>query len=210
MTELTPREKRQQRTHQAILDAARKIISTKGVDALSMRGLARAIDYSPAGLYEYFGSKEEIIRAVVEEGFERFTGYLQRVDSQLPPLDYLTELGMAYITFALQNPDFFLLMFTTAPLAGVFEEKETRAQATDMLKQEPSFSILLRGVERAIAEGDVNSSPQRGAFEIAYTLWMQVHGTAMMQVTNFRHIPYDFEQINRLSLQILQTGVAAK
>lgn len=53
---LTPRERRAQRTRDAILEAARGIISKKGVEALSIRSIADAIDYSPAGLYEYFGS----------------------------------------------------------------------------------------------------------------------------------------------------------
>ena len=210
MTNLSPREKRQQRTHQAILDAARKIISTKGISGLSMRGLARVIEYSPAALYEYFGSKEEIIRAVVEQGFERFTGYLDRVDKNLPAVQYVTELGMAYINFAVQNPDFFLLMFTTAPLADVHGELSDEADETDQLKADASFSILLRGVERSIAEGITKTGANYGAFEIAYTLWVHVHGMAMLQVTNLRHISHDFDQINRLSLHILFEGLAAQ
>ncbi|MEZ4713210.1 MAG: TetR/AcrR family transcriptional regulator [Caldilineaceae bacterium] len=210
MTDLSPREKRQQRTHQAILDAARQIISTKGVEALSMRGLARNIEYSPAALYEYFGSKEEIIQAVVEQGFERFTGYLDRVDKTLPADHYLTELGIAYINFAVQNPDFFLLMFTTAPLAGVYSEMTSPTEAIAHLKEDPSFSILLRGVERAITEGMAKTGANYGAFEIAYALWTQVHGMAMLQVTNLRHIPHDFEQINRLGLHIMYVGLAVK
>ena len=59
-----PRTKRHLRTKQAILDAARQIIAEEGPAALSMRALADRIDYSAAGLYEYFGSKEEIIAAV--------------------------------------------------------------------------------------------------------------------------------------------------
>ncbi|MCB0074139.1 MAG: helix-turn-helix transcriptional regulator, partial [Caldilineaceae bacterium] len=50
--ELTTRERRALRTREAILDAARQIISRQGADALSMRAIAKAIDYSPAGLYE--------------------------------------------------------------------------------------------------------------------------------------------------------------
>ena len=121
--ELSPRERRRQRTEQAILDAARQIIREQGIDALSMRGIADAIDYSPAGLYEYFGSKEEIVYAVIGQGFERFTRALQSVDGSLPAAEYMVEMGMAYIDFATRNPDFFLLMFTTAPLADIFADE---------------------------------------------------------------------------------------
>ena len=63
----TPRERRAQRTRDAILEAARQIIGKDGIDGLSTRGIADAIDYSPAGLYEYFGSKEEIIAKYMSE-----------------------------------------------------------------------------------------------------------------------------------------------
>ncbi len=60
--------RRHVRTKQAILDAALEIVIQNGPAALSMRSLAERIDYSPAGLYEYFSSKEEIISAVCDEG----------------------------------------------------------------------------------------------------------------------------------------------
>ena len=118
--ELSPRERRRQRTEQAILEAARQIIRKQGIDALSMRGIAEAIDYSPAGLYEYFGSKEEIVYAVIGQGFERFTRALQSVERSLPTRAYIVNVGMAYIDFAVLNPDFFLLMFTTAAAGRYF------------------------------------------------------------------------------------------
>jgi AcrR family transcriptional regulator len=45
-----------------------EIIREEGPDALSMRNLAERIDYSAAGIYEYFSSKEEIIAAACELG----------------------------------------------------------------------------------------------------------------------------------------------
>ena len=73
MEALSPRAKRHQRTRDAILEAARHIVHEDGIGGLSMREIARRIEYSPAGLYEYFGSKEEIIDAICEEGFRRLT-----------------------------------------------------------------------------------------------------------------------------------------
>jgi AcrR family transcriptional regulator len=46
--ELTPRQRRAMNTRQSILDAAREIISERGVYGLSLREVARRIDYSPA------------------------------------------------------------------------------------------------------------------------------------------------------------------
>ncbi len=111
------RTRRRTRTRQAILKAASEIVRQQGPDALSMRALAERIDYSAAGIYEYFASKEEIINAVCAEGFDRLAGYMRQSDPALPVADYLLAIGLAYIRFALENPDYFVLMFSGGPIA---------------------------------------------------------------------------------------------
>jgi len=208
-SDLTPRERRRQRTEQAILDAARQIISQEGIDALSIRAIADAIDYSPAGLYEYFGSKEEIVWAVCQEGFERFTHHLERVDTQLPAAEYMIELGLAYVRFATQNPDFFLLMFTTLPLLPTDEAQPqiSTEEGKTNLSQQPSFAVLLRGIQRCVAEGLFQTRPGYGAFEMALTTWAHVHGVAMLRITSFRNMAYDFETVDRCGMQALFRGM---
>lgn len=209
---LTPRERRALRTREAILDAARKIISKDGVDGLSMRNIADAIDYSPAGLYEYFGGKEEIIHAVIEQGFARFTQALESVDTTLSAREYAREVGLAYIHFAVRNPDFFLLMFTTAPLSEIYQETyqrpKDRASAVAMLRNEPSFAVLYRAIERAVDEGLYHPQPGFGVFEMALTSWSHVHGIAMLRVTTFRELPIDFTDLDRAALDVLFRGLS--
>jgi AcrR family transcriptional regulator len=210
---LSPRERRHQRTKQAILDAARQIINREGVDALSIRRIADAIDYSPAGLYEYYGGKEEIIGAVCQQGFERFTRYLQRVDTSLPAEEYMVELGMAYIAFAEQNPDFFLLMFTHFPLMHGTAAEQTAEHAVDAraaLKNDPAFGILYQGVERCVREGLFKPMPGYGAFEMAYSAWANVHGIAMLRITNLRDFPVDFKTVDRCGLRAFYRGLCAE
>lgn len=211
---LTPRERRALRTREAILDAARQIISKEGVDALSIRGIADAIDYSPAGLYEYFGSKEEIIMAVVNQGFDRFTQALGGVDVALPPTEYLRQVGLAYIDFAVHNPDFFLLMFTTAPLSDFYKEGRKEicdaTSAVALLKDDPSFGILYRAVKRCADEGSFQADTEEAIFGFALTAWSHIHGVAMLRVTYFRNIPADLTQLDNMGLDMLFSGLTAK
>lgn len=210
---LTPRARRAQRTREAILDAARRIISKQGVDGLSIRSIAEAIDYSPAGLYEYFGSKEEIVMAVVAQGFERFTRALEAVDVDLPARDYAREVGLAYIDFAMRNPEFFVVMFTTAPLADFYCTADQRptdqASAIALLKAEPSFAVLYRAIARCVAEGLFAARSNDDVFTMALTAWSYVHGVAMLRVTNFRNIPIDWRAIDRAGLDVLFYGFQA-
>ena len=206
-SERTPRERRHQRTQQAIIEAARQIIRESGVDALSIRAIAERIDYSPAGLYEYFGSKEEIVAAVCAQAFERFTRRLAQVDTTLPITEYILELGLSYIDFALRNPDSFLLMFTTFPLLQVSQKQPPDDLTALMTTDDNAFAILVRGVQRAIDEGIYHPKPGFGVVEVAYALWSLVHGLAMLRVTSGSVMPFDYNIVERETLRKFGAGL---
>ena len=136
---LTPREKRQARTRQEILDGALALIREDGPEKLSMRALAKRVDYSPAGLYEYFAGKDEIIDAVCAEGDRRLRHYLGQVSLELPPDAYFIELGRAYVQFALQNEAHFMLMFTRVRDGGPITYEDVAGDET--------YGILLNAVQ---------------------------------------------------------------
>jgi AcrR family transcriptional regulator len=194
----SPRARRFVRTQQAILDAARTIIHEQGIDKLSMRAIAERIDYSPAGLYEYYSGKDEIVTEVCGQGHRKLKAYLAAVDTALPAAAYLVEIGLAYIRFALQNPDYFLLMFTTM-VAGS-ESNLRQFPSSAMLQEDSSFPILLQGVQRGLDEGTIRGEPGYGQAEIAYSLWALVHGIAMLRITNLRNYRAAFDEVDRQTL----------
>ena len=53
----------------AILDAARELFVAQGYQNVSIRKIAEKIEYSPAAIYSYFPSKDDIFFALAEEGF---------------------------------------------------------------------------------------------------------------------------------------------
>lgn len=206
--EQSTRARRHEKTRQAILEAARKIIAAEGVEALSMRAIAQRIDYSAAGLYEYFDNKEQIVAAVCEQGHRRLTEYMLRADFALPPDALLLELGLAYIDFAVRNPDFFLLMFTS-PATGVAPAAGSVAMEDEMLRDGSSFLPLLRTVQRGVDEGMFKARPGYGAFEMAITAWAMVHGIAMLRIGHLRQAPADFAALERESLRRIGAGLKA-
>ncbi len=193
-----PRTRRYLRTKQAILDAALAIINQYGPNALSMRELADRIDYSPAGLYEYFGGKDEIIEAICEQGHEELTAYMDAVDRSLPLKDYMMGIGLAYIRFALTYPDHFLLMFTSATPPEFSSDLPAEA-----LTEGSSFGILVQAIQRGIAEGVYTTRPGYGWLEMSYAAWAMVHGIAMLRVTSLRGFEYTFDEADRQALYCL-------
>src|SRR5688500_13160874 len=51
----------------AILDAAVELMSSRGFRGTSLASVAEAVDLTEAGVLHYFGSKEELLTAVLEE-----------------------------------------------------------------------------------------------------------------------------------------------
>src|SRR5437773_8646660 len=62
-------ERDREAVHRAILDAARELFVTEGFQNVSIRKIAERIEYSPAAIYGYFPSKDDIFFALAEEGF---------------------------------------------------------------------------------------------------------------------------------------------
>jgi AcrR family transcriptional regulator len=195
----TPRERRHERTREAILTAARELIAEKGADNLSLREIARRIDYSPAGLYEYFGSKEEIICALCDRGNAQLASYLKRVPVDLPLEDYLVELLEAYLDFARQNPELYIVMFLQLTI-GVSEFPREVAS-------EDSFAFLARAVQRGIDDRTFYTSDTYGLFEIAYSMWAMAHGMAMLQVSYLRDFNFDFQTADRETVRTFINGL---
>ena len=62
-------EREREAVSRAILDAARDLFVAEGYQNVSIRKIAERIEYSPAAIYGYFPSKDDIFFALAEEGF---------------------------------------------------------------------------------------------------------------------------------------------
>jgi AcrR family transcriptional regulator len=200
MSAPSTREIRHARTRQEILLAALDILNEEGPAKLSLREVARRVDYSPAGLYEYFDSKEDLINAVCAEGDRRLRTYLQAVSLELHPEEYLIELGLAYIRYARENSDHFLLntsrLFPDRPIAHLEE-----------IPMDDTFMILMNGVERAIEAGVFDLQEGAQPLDIAYSLWSLGHGMATLQLTNLKNLEYDYARVDRETITSFMRGL---
>src|SRR3954449_11669025 len=67
------KRERQRLSREMVLDAAAKIATRDGLDALSMRRLAQELDVWPMSIYTYFRDKEELLDALTESAMEAVT-----------------------------------------------------------------------------------------------------------------------------------------
>lgn len=185
---LSPRDRRFQRTRRAILDAALEIINADGVETLSIRQIAKEIDYSPAALYDYFKGKEDIIDAICLQVDQRLAHYLNQVPSTLPPGERLVEIGMNYLLFARENPREYAMLFKKSP-------SETDQHAS----HGSGFLILLEAVSAFLAALTTpDAELNREAF--AYSCWAFVHGMASLSTQVAEVSKQNLEVVHRAAL----------
>jgi len=155
------------------LVAARELLLEVGPEALSLRQVARRADFSPASLYTYFCSRDELVVALFDESFERLDAYLRRVPADLPPAKRVVELGMAYMDFARDNP-----MDLRCILAATSREGLPPSSGFDLgLGAARLIGQTFReGMERGVFAEDA----QLSAAEMAYGTWALVHGMTLI------------------------------
>ncbi|MDQ3606837.1 MAG: TetR/AcrR family transcriptional regulator [Gemmatimonadota bacterium] len=181
IAERREREKEQLRTR--IIEAARDIVSEKGLDALSMRAIAERIEYSPATIYLYFKDKDELVREVVVAGFQRMSECmredLMEAGEGANALQEYRAIGRAYARFALENTAYFRVMFELPTVAQMECPCPESVDGISM-KDEKSFDFVVETLREAVDSGLVCvHDPFRGAL----IGWGMVHGLTSLYLS---------------------------
>lgn len=96
----------------SILEAARAVVLKEGWEALSVRKIAEAIDYSVPVIYDHFINKEALLLEFVKQGFELLNSNLTdaKTSSDDPELQ-IKAIGYAYWKFSHDHKEYYRLMF---------------------------------------------------------------------------------------------------
>lgn len=159
----------------AILDATRVLLVEEGYAGLSMRKIARAVGCSATSIYLYFGSKDALTHALIDEGMERLHDALVAAEATAAtPAERLRALSHAYVRFGLEHPEYYETMFQLHPqrMARYPVESYRRAR---------------RNVERfgtALTEGAADGSLRLDAPPdvSAAALWTALHGLVSLHL----------------------------
>lgn len=84
-----------------------------------MRRLAKDVGVTAPALYRHFGSKEELLLAVVEQAYDVFSRYLYRALRGSSAEERFHLAGEAYLDFALENPRLYEALYTTPEALGM-------------------------------------------------------------------------------------------
>ncbi len=132
------KQKQQSEMREAILSSALKLFADEGFESITMRKIADKIEYSVGTLYLYFKDKDEIFFELHNKGFSEFYKKQLSVQDIKDPVERLAAHGLAYVEFAIDNPEYYDLMFiSNSPAKMIKKNKnwESGLKAYDLLKQ---------------------------------------------------------------------------
>jgi AcrR family transcriptional regulator len=171
-----------------LVEAAGRLLAEQGPAALTTRRVAAEVGTSTTAIYSLIGSKDDLVRAVREEGFNRLAVHLGGVDPTDDPLDDLHRMGHAYLEMALESPDLFRTMFEGP--GGVEVDAGT-------------FQILLGSVQRVVDAGHFRGE----TYALALQLWSLTHGVAGLAITGLLGAPEDAHRLFDDAGRALQAGL---
>lgn len=105
------RRARHEATKKEILDSAWQMVRADGLNALSLRALAHAVDMEPQSLYTYFASKravyDHLFAGANHELLTRFEG----IEISEDPRKALRAIAHLFVTFAAEDQARYELLF---------------------------------------------------------------------------------------------------
>jgi AcrR family transcriptional regulator len=165
-------DRERQAVRQAILDAGRDLFVSDGYRNVSIRKIAERIEYSPAAIYSYFPSKDDIFYALAEEGFHRLDDKVRSSLGHEDPLEEVRACWWAYYEFSKQEREFFELMFVDRSVPQITEQWTVLAFIHQML----AFAIAR--IQRCI---DAGIFPAHTNAEVAmHLIWGALTGPAVI------------------------------
>jgi len=174
---------------------------------VSIRKVAERIEYSPAAIYGYFPSKDDIFFALAEEGFRmlgRAGDEPRRAELEaLPPIERVRARFWRLYEFSREQPQYFALMFVDRSVPRISREYERFAFARETKAQ------IVEEIRMCIGAGELPATLDPAA--AMRTLMVGLLGVAVLHLSerlapgeNADHLAAD---VLTLTMAGLKTGV---
>ena len=166
------------RLRDQLLDSATGLIHEKGdAGALSIRQVTKRAGVSPMALYLHFASLDELVEAVIDNGFERFRAALHEAAAAVAaegPRARMRALGLAYLRFAREEPALYSVIF--GPHHALRDEKTGEVAESGFGMA--AFGDLVEAITACQEAGEARSGDPHA---LAIGVWSTFHGFATLR-----------------------------
>lgn len=156
----------------SILEAAREVVLKEGWQAISIRKIAEAIDYSVPVIYDHFLNKEALLLEFVKQGFALLNRKLESAkDSVDDPEMQIRAIGNGYLKFANEHKEYYRLMFGL----GV-----PSCEAVKKIPELNNFvQIVIEPIGELISRNKQKQMDERIKFK---SFWASLHGLISIDI----------------------------
>jgi AcrR family transcriptional regulator len=157
---------KQKITKQDILNTAFQIVRESGEDSINARSIAHALNCSTQPVFSYYANMADLKADVFAMASRYHNEYFNKVEDNE---NIFVNVGMAYIDFALKEPNLFRLLFMSDGFAG---------KTMDTFVTDDCNEHIINSIPKTI---DQNSDEAARMFT---DMWLYAHGIASLLVNN--------------------------
>lgn len=219
-------------TQATIKAIARQQMAEDGTAAISLRGIGRAMDVTAPALYRYYPTRDDLITALIVDGFNGLADALEAADAARdtqPVPERLFGVLVAYRQWAIDHRVDFQLIYGN-PIPGYVAPREVTVPAvirtfvpvvrlmemalqSGALVPKPPYDVIPAAVEQheqaLIAEGGYPISAL--AYHLTMVGWTQVHGIIVLEM--YEHLGPnvgDVDQFYEMAIRALLTSMGMR
>ena len=152
--------------------AALNMFLQDGYAKTSIRNIAEEIEYSPGTIYLYYKDKDELLYEVQRHAYGKLLEAFRTHANSKDPITKLRQIGETYITFGIENPELYDLMFIIRAPTNV-DENVHKSNGRETLE------FLINHVTLCVEQNLLRiTDPQEGALQ----LWSMAHGLVSLNL----------------------------
>jgi len=168
------RARQREEARRAILDATESLLIQSGGFDFSIRSLGKRCGYSAPTVYHYFGDKDGLIDALLEERVAGLADAIERIPTTHDALAELFAVLRVFVEFGAAHPTFNRLMWTVSSKG---ESRTTPAMERLRARVRPPLVALAESGR--LVGADAESAGQM--------IWALMHGLSALRVIEPDH-----------------------
>ena len=150
----------------ALMDATLQLVRSVGPQGFTLNEASRQAGVAKSAPYKHFRDKDALLVEVALIGTRRMEQELRSASAlEGTPRERLLTVGLAYIAFSKQHPDYFAIMFQAGIDKNSYEELSSAATSVFSIADE-----LAKEIEVSLVK----------ARRLALAVWTMAHGFAML------------------------------
>lgn len=184
----------------ALVAEARRLLAREGLEALTLRAVARAAGVSQTAPYRHFADRRALVAAVAGEGFRELETAMAAAMADGGGRQGFRGVALAYVRFGRQHPALYRVMFgpEVANTEALPELAATARSALDFVRA---------GIEQLQAHGLVRPGD---AATMAVAAWAALHGITSLILDGQAETVADVDTLVDAMAQLVMFGLAPR